>query len=98
MYIWCVFFLCPLVYHLFLVKVEIDLEDTVYGGVYSEEFFASGDLNALAKIGRAPVGTPVRGGDGGWGLGLQRPPCLTTTFGGIILYRAAGRGLKFYVP
>ena len=30
------------------VAEEIDLEDEVYGGIYSSEFFASGDLDALA--------------------------------------------------
>ena len=28
---------------------DIDLEDEVYGGIYSSEFFASADLDALAS-------------------------------------------------
>ncbi len=40
------------------VAGEINLEDEVYGGIYSEEFFSSGDLDALAAAagGRATFG------------------------------------------
>ena len=54
---------------------EIDLEDKVYGGVYSEDFFASSDLDALAAAagGRATFAGTFHhieenptGGGGSW--------------------------------